>query len=304
MARHGVRRLHISPKAPEPSVVLPEVTGQGRVESAEFIIDKRELLGEVKPMKLANKIALVTGAGSRIGRMTALLFAREGAKVVAVDVNGGAARDTVRLATEMHAEAVHIEANLSRASEAERVIATTVDSFGRLDVVFNYATMEQDVVNRRLEEIPESDWDRIMAETVKRIFLVAKYAIPVLRRGGGGVIVNSSSVLGLVGFDVSAAYCAAQGGVVQLTRQMAVECARDKIRVNAVAPTFLDGATAEEFSKQSDSVANARRLMDLHPIGRLGKPEDVAEAVLYLASAEADFITGVILPVDGGYTAR
>jgi NAD(P)-dependent dehydrogenase (short-subunit alcohol dehydrogenase family) len=238
---------------------------------------------------LAGKVALVTGAAGGIGSATASLFAEEGARVFGVDLEG----------------ADH-GADLTEAEEAEYAVRACVERHGRLDVVFIGLGMS----GRRLGDGPLytctlEAWERVLAVNLKTIFLVCKYAVPELLEAGGGSVVNVSSVLGLVGGDEdwsTHAYAASKGGVIALTRAMAVTYAKQGIRANVICPAVI--ATRQSRRVQDDPRLR-ERLKDAQPLtGDLGRPEDVAQAALYLASDASRFVTGVVLPVDGGWTAK
>jgi NAD(P)-dependent dehydrogenase (short-subunit alcohol dehydrogenase family) len=235
---------------------------------------------------LEGKAALVTGAAGGIGGAVARAFAEAGARVVGVD-----------------REEADLVCDLSRADEAERAVAAADERLGRLDVVFNGAGIS----GRRLGDGPvdtctEEAWDAVLAANLKSVFLCSKFAIPALRRAGGGAVVNLSSVLGLVGSELfdTHAYAASKGAIVALTRAMAAAYARDGIRVNAICPGLIDTPMSERARSDAETMA---RLRELQPLtGEPGRPEDVAGAAVYLASAP--FVTGAVLTVDGGWTAR
>jgi meso-butanediol dehydrogenase/(S,S)-butanediol dehydrogenase/diacetyl reductase len=252
------------------------------------------------------KIALITGAGSGIGRATALLFAERGARVMCADIDADAAEATSAGIRQRGCEAGAIGVDVSRAVDAKRMIDETVERWGGLDVLFNNAGI---LFHRALPDVEEDDWDRMLAINLKGVFLGCKYAIPVMAAGGGGAIVNTASDAGLRGLEGLTAYCASKGGVIQLTKAAAIEWASHNIRVNCVCPGGVktgittpymvealkrDGITEQEYW---DRVGRA------HPLGRVAEPEDVAQAVLFLASDASSFITGVALPVDGGLNA-
>ncbi|MFD7324449.1 SDR family NAD(P)-dependent oxidoreductase [Streptomyces sp. NPDC059875] len=245
--------------------------------------------------RLAGRVCVITGAASGIGRATALRFAREGARVVAADV------DAERLAT-LDEGMVTVVGDVSRDEDARRMIATAVERFGRLDVLVANAGVIplSDVV-----EATGEDWDRIMAVDGKGMFLTCKYAIETMAgQGGGGAIVCTSSISGVAGQARQAVYGPAKFVASGLTKHLAVEWADRGIRVNAVAPGTIE---TERVAAARVEPGGAEYLADIvraHPMARFGEPEEVAAAILFLASDEASFITGVVLPVDGGYLAR
>jgi len=245
------------------------------------------------------RVAVITGAAHGIGRATALAFGRAGASVVVSDYSeaGEAVAEETR---QGGGQATFIRADVARADEVERLIRDGEAHFGRIDFLFNNAGIEG-------EQAPTADasldnWDRVIAVNLSGVFYGMKYAIPALLRAGGGAIVNNASVAGLVGFAGIPAYAASKGGVVQLTRTVALEYATQGIRVNCVCPGVIDTPMVERFSHGDPAVRDA--LTSMQPVGRMGRPDEIAGAVLYLCSDEASFITGAVLPVDGGYLAR
>ncbi|HET6567853.1 MAG TPA: SDR family NAD(P)-dependent oxidoreductase [Rhodothermales bacterium] len=255
---------------------------------------------------LAGKVALVTGAGSGIGRASSLLFAAEGARVGAVDVDSTSGEDTVHHIREAGGEAAFVEADVSKAGSVEHAVKHVVETFGRLDVLFCVVG----VSGRRWGDGPAADcteeaWDRVLEMNLKSAFLCCKYAIPEMRRVGGGAIVTLSSVLALVGGDedfATHAYAASKGGIVSLTRAIASYYAPHKIRANTICP----GLIATNMSRRAQSNATIlNRMKSMQPLtGELGKAGDVAHAALYLASDNACFVTGAVLTVDGGWTVH
>lgn len=252
-------------------------------------------------MRLAGKVALVTGGASGIGRATALLFAREGARVAVVDLDAGAGAEVVRAIP--NGEGRFIKADVSVAADCERTVRECRARLGRLDILFNNAGVE---LVASLVETVEADWDRVLGVNLKGIYLMSRAAIPIIAAQGGGVIINTASQLALVGARSFAAYTASKGAALNLTRSMALDCAPLGIRVNALCPGAIDTPLLRR------QFAGVRRgpqgtlddLIRLHPLGRLGRPEEVAAAALFLAGDDASFVTGSALVVDGGYTAQ
>lgn len=253
-------------------------------------------------MKLAGKVAIVTGGSSGIGRATSVLFAREGASVTVVGRDVRRGEETVRLVREEGGRAVFIPADVTREDDCRRAVETAVREFGRLDILFNNAGVI--FRNRTAVETSLAEWEETMAVNVRGAFLMSKYAIPLMAVAGGGVIVNNASYFGLVGGRGVAAYCASKGAVVQLTRAMALDHAAQNIRVNCVCPGSVDTPMISAVFETSDDPERIRcEYRAKHPLGRVATPEEVARAVLYLTSNDSSFVTGASLPVDGGITA-
>jgi NAD(P)-dependent dehydrogenase (short-subunit alcohol dehydrogenase family) len=245
------------------------------------------------------KVALVTGAGSGIGRATALAFAREGARVVVADVSAVGGEETTRQIKDAGGEALFVPADVARASDVEALVNTVVASYGRLDYAHNNAGIATSGVP--LHELEEEVWDQVLAVNLKGVWLCMKYEIRRMLRQGGGVIVNTASVAGLRGFPGNTAYGASKHGVVGLTRIAALNYAHEGIRVNAVCPGFI--RTHMTLGDTID-LENEARMAGAHPMGRMGIPEEVAAAVVWLCSDAAAFVTGLAMPIDGGYTAK
>jgi NAD(P)-dependent dehydrogenase (short-subunit alcohol dehydrogenase family) len=251
-------------------------------------------------MRLKDKVALITGAGSGIGRETALLFSSEGARVVVVDVNDAGGQAVVEELRGNGGEAVYVHADVSKAAEAEAMIRAAEESFGRLDVLFNNAGIshpkDDDAVTTE-EEV----WDLTMNINLKGVFLGCKYGIPALRRAGGGSIINTASFVAILGAATpQLAYTASKGGVLAMTRELAVIHARENIRVNALCPGPL---RTELLMKYLDTEEKRQRRLVHIPMGRFGEAREIARAVLFLASDESSFTTGATFLVDGGITA-
>ena len=251
-------------------------------------------------MRLSGKIAIITGGGGGVGRASALAFAREGARVMVADVNIDAARRVADEVAGTGAEGVSHRVNVAVESEVAEMFAAAERRFGRVNVLFNNAGIFDDADNSVLDT-SESTWDRVMAVNLKGVFFGCKHGIPALLRAGGGSLINTSSLVALMGAAVSqCAYTASKGGVLALTREIAVEFARRGIRANALCPGPLDTPLIAGLFK--DENAKRRRLVHI-PVGRLGKADEIAQAAVFLASDESSFITGTEFIVDGGITA-
>ncbi len=249
---------------------------------------------------LQGKVALVTGAGSGIGRAVALAFAREGAQVAVVDVDEAGARETARRIGEAGGQALALAVDVSVPEAVQRMVEATVERFGRLDCACNNAGIEG--ARAATADYTEADWDRVMDVNLRGVWLCMKHEIPALLVQGGAVV-NVASILGTVGFASAPAYVAAKHGVVGLTKAAALEYAALGVRVNVVCPAFIETPMLERAGITSDP-AMRQAVTSLHPIGRMGTSEEVAEAVVWLSSEAASFVTGQALLVDGGYTAQ
>jgi NAD(P)-dependent dehydrogenase (short-subunit alcohol dehydrogenase family) len=250
---------------------------------------------------LQGKIALVTGASAGIGRAAALTMAREGAKVLVADMVEDKGNETVKLIKEAGGEAAFTKCDVSRASEAEALVAAAVKTFGRLDCAFNNAGIGGQIA--RTADYTEEEFDRIIAVNLRGVWLCMKYELrQMIKQGNGGAIVNTASAAGLVGSHGMPAYTASKHGVVGLTKTAALEYARANIRVNAVCPGVIDTAMV------AGMVSSHPRLKDIlvgaEPIARMGQPAEVAEAATWLLSDAASFVTGCAMPIDGGMTAQ
>lgn len=246
---------------------------------------------------LKGKVAIVTGGASGIGRATAVLFAREGAKVVIADYNPKGGQETLGMIKEEGGEAIFIETDVSKPEDVEGMVEETIKVYGRLDILFNNAGIAE---TAKVTEASLDHWERVLAINLRGVFLGCKYAIPRMIENGGGSIINTASIAAEVGFNETAAYVASKHGVVGLTKTIALDYAADGIRANTVCPGVI------RTPMVMDGLDEAARgyVVSLHPLGRMGEPEEVAEAVLFLASERSSFITGTCLFVDGGYTAR
>ena len=250
---------------------------------------------------LTGKRALIAGGASGIGRATALLFAREGAAISVVDLDEVGSRAVGKEIDHEGSRAIFVPCDVTQAGDCQRAVEQTVRDLGGLDVLVNSAGI---IRRANVLETTEAEWDQVMAVNVKSVFLLSKYAIPVLAEAGGGVIINVASGWGLVGGPRAAAYCASKGAVVQLTKSMALDHGRQNIRVNCICPGDTDTPMLRDEARQlgepmEQFLADAAE----RPLGRVGRPEDIAEAALYLASDASSFVTGTALVVDGGGTA-
>ena len=248
-------------------------------------------------LRLQDKVAIITGAGSGIGRETALLFAREGAKVVVSDYAPEVGEETVRQIKESGGEAIFIKADVSRADDAERMVRETMEEYGRLDILHNNAGILGKVA--LVGDTSEADWDKVISVNLKGVFLCSKYAVREMVKGGKGSIVSTASAMGLVGLPGNTAYSAAKGGVIQFTKTMALEYASSNIRVNCICAGGIDTPMNESLGERVIGWTVRET-----PMGRWGRPEEVAQAALYLASDESSFVTGTALVVDGGWVAK
>jgi NAD(P)-dependent dehydrogenase (short-subunit alcohol dehydrogenase family) len=249
-------------------------------------------------MSLQGKSAIISGAASGIGRATALLFAREGASVLLADLNESGGIEVQREISSAGGRAHYESADVTRAADCQRVVQRAVELFGTINILFNNAGI---IRRASVVDLSEEDWDRVMDVNVKSIFLMSRYAIPVMARGGGGSIINTSSGWGLTGGPKAAVYCASKGAVVLLTKAMAVDHGPQDVRVNCICPGDTDTAMLRDEARQLGQISD-RFLADAarRPLGRLGKPEEIAQAALYLASDASSFVTGTALVVDGG----
>jgi NAD(P)-dependent dehydrogenase (short-subunit alcohol dehydrogenase family) len=254
------------------------------------------------PGYLDGKVALVTGGASGIGRATALTCAREGAKLVIADMNDEGGQQTVHMITENGGKATFVRVEVRQASEVEAMISKAVETYGRLDCAHNNAGIGSRP-RVRLHELPEESWDRVIGINLTGVWLCMKYEIRQMLTQGGGAIVNTASIMGLVGsWSRSGAYNASKHGVVGLTKTAALEYATAGIRVNAVCPGYIRTPLIEAALTNNPEME--AQIIERHPVGRLGRPEEIAEAVAWLCSDAASFVTGHAMTVDGGYVAQ
>jgi NAD(P)-dependent dehydrogenase (short-subunit alcohol dehydrogenase family) len=248
--------------------------------------------------QLDGKIAVITGAASGIGRATGLLFAREGAAVVLTDINESAGETVATEITQHGGRGIFVPSDVTRAVDCQRVVERAVRDFGTIHILFNNAGI---IRRASVVELSEADWDRVMAVNVKAIFLMSRQAIPVMAATGGGCIINTASGWGLAGGPRAAVYCASKGAVVLLTKAMAIDHGPQNIRVNCICPGDTDTAMLRNEAQQLGE-PNEKFLAEgaKRPLGRVGKPEEIAQAALYLASDASSFVTGTAMVVDGG----
>jgi NAD(P)-dependent dehydrogenase (short-subunit alcohol dehydrogenase family) len=251
--------------------------------------------------RLAGKSAVITGGGTGIGQAIALAFAHEGARVTVAGRRKEKLDETLHLLQQAGCSALALECDVTKAVDTLRLVKSTEDAFGKLNVLVNSAGA---LSVSTVENISEDDWDRLMATNVKGPFLMSRAALPAMRRAGGGSIINVGSVLGLVAIRDRAAYCASKGAVTMLTRAMALDHAHHNIRVNCLCPSIVESDMTQNLFSESEAGRQAResRLASI-PLGRFGKPVDIAGLAVFLASEESSWMTGTVIPVDGGVTA-
>jgi len=253
-------------------------------------------------MELGGRVAIVTGASSGIGRATALRLAKDGAKIVVADIDREWGAETVKLIQSAGGEAHFVQTDVTKEDDAARCVEQTLSRYGRVDILINNAGI---ALVAKITETTEAQWDKILNTNLKGAFFMSKHVIPHFVSRGSGAIINTASDAGVVGFANLGAYCASKGGIIQLTRALALEYGDKNIRVNAVAPTstlhtrMLDGL----FKSVPNPDALQKALAKAHPLNRLGTAEEVAELMFFLASDRASYITGGVFPVDGGITA-
>lgn|SRR5574337_1313579 len=246
------------------------------------------------------KVALVTGGATGIGKAAALAFAKEGAKVVVAGRTEATGKEAVREIEKAGGQAIFVRTDVARAADVRNMVDATVKTFGRLDYAFNNAGVEGTEVMTDLADQSEENYDAIFNANVRGVFLSMKHEIPVILKSGGGVIVNNSSVAGLVAFPGVSLYVASKHAVIGLTKNAALEYGKRGIRINAVAPAAINTGMLDRFA----SKVPKDMLASLHPIGRTGTPEEIAAGVLWLCSPAASFVTGHTLTLDGGFTAQ
>jgi len=245
-----------------------------------------------------NKVALVTGGSSGIGRATALAFARKGAKVVIADWVENL--ETMDMIENLGGDAIFVKCDVSKSTDVKALIEKTIATFGRLDFAYNNAGIEG--TSAPTQDCSDENWDKTIGINLKGIWLCMKYEIPIMLKKGKGVIVNCSSVAGLIGFQGLPAYVASKHGVIGLTKTAALECAKLGIRINAVCPGVIKTPMMDRLTGNKKEAED--QFTGLEPVGRFGKPEEIANAVIWLCSDEASFVTGIAIPVDGGFVAQ
>jgi len=243
--------------------------------------------------KLEGKVALITGAGSGIGRATAVLFAQQGAKIAVADYVAEGGEETVSLIKNSGGEVIFIEGDVRKSADVQRMIKSTVDKFGRLDILHNNAGVNAICL---LAEVAEEEWDRVLDTNLKGTFLGTRYALPVMLEQGGGVIINTASIMGMNAQANVSPYCVSKAAIIMLTKATSAEYAKQNIRANCICPGFIDTPMTQPWESVVD--------IEKTPPGKYGQPEDVANAALYLASDDAGYVTGSAMIVDGGYAAE
>jgi NAD(P)-dependent dehydrogenase (short-subunit alcohol dehydrogenase family) len=248
--------------------------------------------------RLTGKVAFVTGAVGGIGRATALGFAGEGASVVVADISEQGNQETARVIEKLGGRALAVRCDVTRSEDVKAALDKAIDVFGRLDIAFNNAGAEQEP--KPTADMTEEEWDRIIAINLRSVFVCMKYEIPLMLEHGGGAIVNNSSGAGIKAFGHGAAYCAAKHGVVGLTKDAALDYASSNIRINAVCPGIIDTEMMDRFT--GGTPEGRDNVIAQEPIGRMGKPDEISAAVLWLCSDAASFVIGHAMVVDGGQT--
>ncbi len=252
-------------------------------------------------MRLADKVAIITGAGAGIGRASAVLFAKEGAKIAAVDLDATTNAEVAREIRSAGGTALAIQADVSQKKDVVRIVRQALEEFGRVDILFNNAGV---VPHGKIHETSEADWDRTMAINVKSMYLLCHEVVPIFLKQGGGAILNTASTTALRSVVDRAAYSTSKGAVISLTRSMALDYVRDNIRVNCLCPGTIDTPSLHQrLAAFADPEEARKQFVARQPMGRLGTADEVAQAALYLVSDQATFVTGTAFSIDGGFAA-
>ena len=250
-------------------------------------------------MKLQEKVAIVTGSGRGIGQGIARVFSQEGAKVVVVDIIEDLGKNMADELGAAEGKAIFVHADLKSGESVQKMVHTTIKTFGKLDILVNNAGYH---LSKNVEETSEEEWEFIINTNLRSTFLCSKYALPHLRKTRGNII-NISSMVGIVGQPNAGAYSATKGGQIAMSKGMAIDFAPDGIRVNVICPGWIQTPLVEDwFSQQNDPEASRKYIFGQHPLGRIGTIEECGKAALFLASDDAAFVTGITLPIDGGVT--
>lgn len=253
-------------------------------------------------MRLKDKVAIITGAGSGIGQATAVLFSKEGAYVVIADIDKEKGTITLDLIKNQNGDAIFVETNVSNAESVRKMVNATLDNYGKIDILVNNAGIFFDA---KVIDMTEDEWNRIMDINLKSVFLCCKYCIPEMIKNKSGSIVNVSSESGIIGEKDLSAYCVSKSGIIALTKCIAIEYAEYNIRANSVCPGTIETALVKDFIRKAADPAKALHdFQCVRPANRLGHPNEIAAGILYLASDESPYATGSILSIDGGFTAQ
>ena len=252
-------------------------------------------------MRLKDKVAVITGAGAGMGRSVALRFSKEGAKVVVVDINEKKGKDTVASVTKTGRDAIFIKADVSKTKEVKNMFKVTIEKYGALHILYNNAGIFLREIDNCVTEVSEETWDRFMDVNLKSVFLCSKYGIPEIIKSGGGSVINVSSSAGIIASKNVDSYTATKGAIISLTRSMAVEYASQKVHINCIVPCGIDTPMLDE-SRKKPGWDEEKHLSKI-PARRFGRPEEVANMALFLASDEAAYVVGAIFVIDGGITS-
>jgi len=256
--------------------------------------------------RLDGKVSIITGAGSGIGEATAKLFSEEGAKVVVADIAPAKGQRVAKEIKDAGGDAIFIDVDVSKVSDMEKMVKATVETYGKLNILYNHAGIPGP---KGIEDVTEAEWEQCIKANILGSFFATKFAIPEMRKAGGGSVLFTASTAGIIGSRFSPTYSSAKGGIVLLTKSLALRLAKDNIRVNCICPSLADTPMGPDFVRArpdedwATTEATIERFLTTIPMGRMVKPQEIAYAALFLASDEASFITGIFLPVDGGATA-